>query len=646
MKRKLILAMAFIIATTVPVFGETKEILKGATSIQRTNTAYNTNPWNTDKIIGAGESGVLSLLVEAGKLDIPISAPLYSLNEYYTDKVVIKDGVWGIERRVEVLIFDGEENWELYDKRIFNNDSTVIFSATIDKKASIRNGISTHFDVHTVQSQKTNIYDGISFGEENNQILMRFMNVRNVNTVEGIKEYLKTQKNNGNPVKLFTAMEKSTFEPFAEEFQGVLNGKLNGYGSMNISYENSGITGGIETAIANVQIYEENKGYYIEGKYPTEEGIKIVVKNNENQTLEGIVLYKESDFLTTKATEIICRGENGEFVKLYINLRKLSVEKENTKINLGEEYFVSREMVIPAEIVVAKGSVIDFNNSILYGKGNESLNILKDEEVISTNGKITATENMEISIVLDEEIVTTKIIVTEGEIKEPTTVLFLGDSLINQDYYPQFFNEKYEDDGITLIGTRGTESGKHEGRGGWSVYDYRSVETKYGYTNPFLNNGAFDFSYYMNNNGYEKVDYIIMSLGINDTNLLEHNTIEEIIANLDALIDSIEIYNPNIKIMLNGLAVPFDEVKNIDAKNKRLEVTKALYNYYENSNLTVLPSYITLDGYNDFKFVEPVINEENQNTAMYVADATHPNVWGYKNIAETAYANVFYQLNR
>ena len=103
------------------------------------------------------------------------------------------------------------------------------------------------------------------------------------------------------------------------------------------------------------------------------------------------------------------------------------------------------------------------------------------------------------------------------------TVLFLGDSLINENAYTNCVLELFKNDdmNIKLIGTRGTEQNKHEGRGGWSAYDYCNETTKYGFTNPFLNNGKFDFSYYMKNNGYDNIDYVVVSIGLqmNDKNI-------------------------------------------------------------------------------------------------------------------------------
>ncbi len=63
------------------------------------------------------------------------------------------------------------------------------------------------------------------------------------------------------------------------------------------------------------------------------------------------------------------------------------------------------------------------------------------------------------------------------------TILFLGDSLINENIYTNCVKELFENDdmNINLIGTRGTEENKHEGRGGWSAYDYCNEQTKYGF---------------------------------------------------------------------------------------------------------------------------------------------------------------------
>lgn len=48
---------------------------------------------------------------------------------------------------------------------------------------------------------------------------MRIMNVRNVKDVDTLKTYLKTQYDNGTPVKFFYCLDEPVFTPFDDELQ-------------------------------------------------------------------------------------------------------------------------------------------------------------------------------------------------------------------------------------------------------------------------------------------------------------------------------------------------------------------------------------------------------------------------------------------
>ena len=139
-------------------------------------------------------------------------------------------------------------------------------------------------------------------------------------------------------------------------------------------------------------------------------------------------------------------------------------------------------------------------------------------------------------------------------------------------------------------------------------------------------------------NNYGNLDYVVINLGINDTNLVGHNSNEEILNNFDKIVKSIHEFDTDIKIIINTPEMPFLHDSNADAKNRRLELTKCLFEQFDNiDNIIVAPTYLYINGFEDFKFTEPIINDENQDYSMVVKDATHMNIYGYKNLASGTY---------
>lgn len=136
------------------------------------------------------------------------------------------------------------------------------------------------------------------------------------------------------------------------------------------------------------------------------------------------------------------------------------------------------------------------------------------------------------------------------------SALVIGDSTVAQNHMTQTMLDAFAERNktLTLLGTRGTAPNKHEGRAGWSTYDYCTQASKGGITNPFYNNG-FDFSYYMTNQGYSAPDFVVLQLGINDLYNLSledsQSSIEGTADRLTAMLNSIWSYNASQKVILN-----------------------------------------------------------------------------------------------
>lgn len=171
-------------------------------------------------------------------------------------------------------------------------------------------------------------------------------------------------------------------------------------------------------------------------------------------------------------------------------------------------------------------------------------------------------------------------------------------------------SNSYSNYGLGIVPELGGTPG--EGRGGWRLTDYTGTTKRTdGSTfimpnNPFLNpeTQAFDFTYYMNNNGYTHVDHVVFQLLTNDItnfhNFLEEETIsrpsiEEVVAyaplEYQKMIDSVHAFEPNIKIGIN--MPPLAGIDN-SFNDKVSQITETLLYHFDEkqSNVYCLPDYL------------------------------------------------------
>ena len=140
-----------------------------------------------------------------------------------------------------------------------------------------------------------------------------------------------------------------------------------------------------------------------------------------------------------------------------------------------------------------------------------------------------------------------------------TNILVIGDSTVNANTITDKVKALYTADGATLnlLGTRGNG---HEGRGGWTTKMYCTMASNGGITNPFFNNG-FDFSYYMNTQGYSGVQAVAIQLGINDIFAFKDYDwalydSTEVLGHIKQMVTSILAYDSNIKVIINLPTTP------------------------------------------------------------------------------------------
>lgn len=238
---------------------------------------------------------------------------------------------------------------------------------------------------------------------------------------------------------------------------------------------------------------------------------------------------------------------------------------------------------------------------------------------------------------------------------ETIKALFIGDSIIYDGKATRELSNLFSTDvaNLELIGTMGDAENKHEGRAGWSTYDYLKTQSFNNFTNAFLNpsSNTFDFSYYMSQTNQKTPDWVFIQLGINDIFRPMNDTTT--IDNINAMIESIKAYSPSIKI---GVAQPLQPYMGENAKitndrpseyahRFRLGITEDMYSEYvgkESNGIYLVPIYACIDTDHNFKMSTRVVNPRNETTEEYCTDITHPTASGYYQISDQYYAFLKY----
>ena len=229
---------------------------------------------------------------------------------------------------------------------------------------------------------------------------------------------------------------------------------------------------------------------------------------------------------------------------------------------------------------------------------------------------------------------------------ETLKVLTIGDSFINSGYVTSGLINDFADDvaNLQLLGTLGTAPNLHEGRAGWSSYEYTHEASVGSVSNPFLNNGVFDFSNYMSVSEIDVPDYVIINLGINDGWKPMHGTTTS--ENVQAMIDSIHSYNSDIKVIIGTTPSTYlgDDGENgylmhLMDLNKRQGLTKnVMDNIIESSTVIICPTHVNFDTDYNFNTSTTTKNGQNNGTVPYCTDETHPAASGFYQIADSYYA--------
>lgn len=221
--------------------------------------------------------------------------------------------------------------------------------------------------------------------------------------------------------------------------------------------------------------------------------------------------------------------------------------------------------------------------------------------------------------------------------------LFIGDSFIANGSITSELVNLFANDvmNIELLGTKGSGTNKHEGRAGWSSYDYVATSSFNNSTNAFLNNGSFDFNYYITQNSIDTPDWVFLQMGINDTwRPMNETTTTQ---NLQSIINSIKSFDSNIKVGIGLVCPPYlgeYGLNNSYDHLKRININETIINtfkYKESEGVFIVPINVNLDCIYNFNMTTTTINSRNTETIKKCSDDTHPANSGYYQISDSYY---------
>lgn len=231
-------------------------------------------------------------------------------------------------------------------------------------------------------------------------------------------------------------------------------------------------------------------------------------------------------------------------------------------------------------------------------------------------------------------------------------VLFIGDSTTAAGHYTGELLRLFALDTatLTLLGTKGAMTNRHEGRGGWKVDDYYEREDS-----PFVFDGKFDFVRYMETNGYTGLDDVCIHLGINDVfGQTEDDGVERLLERkmpmLEAIIADIRRFDPAIRIGIM-LVIPPSRTQDSFGKNygagqsrRRYKRNWMIWNreltsrFSDRPGIDLIPLHVNLDSARNMQTEMTAANARNERQEICQSNGVHPAVEGYRQMADVLYA--------
>lgn len=277
-----------------------------------------------------------------------------------------------------------------------------------------------------------------------------------------------------------------------------------------------------------------------------------------------------------------------EYFSPYYIVEKSAIDNPVKELFKDDGIIVDRKIIMPLYglyVMQGKSVPVFFDNIIMHGQA-KNLNVFQSakgnfldngvfQKSLETLEKgfyqnyVIANSSYNTLLKKNDDVVNnSRLTVVDTNAGNGVTrkVLVIGDSLTAANVWTDKLIDLFADDvmNIEMLGTRGTLKAPNEGRGGWRAWNYAFEKDasndglSSSVTNPFFNpvSNKFDFSYYMNQQNYTSVDYILLCLGTNDVSRSTHNADDDILLAWKTIIDSIKAFDNNIKILIWLLPMP------------------------------------------------------------------------------------------
>lgn len=203
--------------------------------------------------------------------------------------------------------------------------------------------------------------------------------------------------------------------------------------------------------------------------------------------------------------------------------------------------------------------------------------------------------------------------------------------------------------GLIGVGTQGSGTNMHEGRGGWTLAGYYN-----GNLSPFTNGaGVFSFAYYLTNNGITMAsnDWVIVNLGINDihgssSDAAMASVISNWLTTFQAVYGSITNAVPGIRVAVGLVIAPSASQDSFGANYAsgqtlaRYRRNRFLFNeaLITGTPAILLPINMVVDPVNNMLTTTGQLNARNTNSWTYQSNGVHPAQSGYLQIADQMWA--------
>lgn len=252
------------------------------------------------------------------------------------------------------------------------------------------------------------------------------------------------------------------------------------------------------------------------------------------------------------------------------------------------------------------------------------------------------------------------------------SILMMGDSLTAASHYPARVAELAAGNdrpSLNFIGTRGPDTSRHEGYGGWTAERFATKYTGIARGGPYKECGSpfiykegdeeprLDFTRYCEEfNSGNSPDFVTILLGCNDTFNATDETIEDAIDRMfrhyDTILQMIREAGPETRI---GLLPPVPPAASQDAFGANYRTGQTRWQYRRNQhrvvermlekssnreeeNLFLVPAFTNLDSEHGFPNVSGPANAHSTTEVTRQNNGVHPSVEGYRQIGDSIFS--------